>query len=330
MIECVFTLDYEIYGNGEGSLRDLIYEPAKKLKSIFDRAAVKLVVFVEASELDKIEAIKSDLAIYDVRQQLRDLHYQGHEIALHLHPQWYNASFQDGKWNLDYNEYNLCVLSEKRISEIVDRSIIYLRTVLGDPDFVPFSYRAGNWLLQPTRITAKVLAERGLKVDSSVFKGGRQHKHGLDYRLAMRNGYFWRFQDDVNIETYNGELLEIPIYTRMVPFWKMATAKRIGLQQKINSTGTSLKETAYRLLDRTRFWHPLKFDYCRMTLGELTAMMETVISDDKAQPAVYRPVVAIGHTKDLVDFETIENFLEYLKLRGIMVTSFKNVYQKCK
>ena len=31
MIECIFTLDYEIYGNGTGALKDLVYEPAERL-----------------------------------------------------------------------------------------------------------------------------------------------------------------------------------------------------------------------------------------------------------------------------------------------------------
>ena len=35
MIECIFTIDYEIYGNGEGSLKELVYEPAEKLMAIF-------------------------------------------------------------------------------------------------------------------------------------------------------------------------------------------------------------------------------------------------------------------------------------------------------
>ena len=36
MIECIFTIDYEIYGNGQGLLRDQVYEPARKLKEVFD------------------------------------------------------------------------------------------------------------------------------------------------------------------------------------------------------------------------------------------------------------------------------------------------------
>ena len=35
MIECVFTLDYEVYGNGEGSLRELVLDPARQLTELF-------------------------------------------------------------------------------------------------------------------------------------------------------------------------------------------------------------------------------------------------------------------------------------------------------
>jgi peptidoglycan/xylan/chitin deacetylase (PgdA/CDA1 family) len=330
MIECIFTIDYEIYGNGEGSLRELVYEPALKLTSIFDQAGVKFVVFVEAAEFEKIGACESDPAVNNVQHQIRELHERGHEIALHLHPQWYNASYHGGKWNLDYSEYNLCTLPEKRISEIVDRSINYLKKILSDSGFTPFSFRAGNWLFQPTRIAAKVLAERGIKIDSSVFKGGRQHKHRLDYRPAIKNGYFWEFQDDVNVPTSNGAMLEIPIYTCMVPFWKMATAKRIGLQQKANSSRASIREIRYRIFDRARLFHPMKFDFCRMSLVELTTIVEQIIREDKIFPATIKPIVAIGHTKDLVDFETVKYFLSYLKTKGIVVSTFEGVYSRCK
>ena len=37
MIQCIFTIDYEIYGNGTGSLKELVYDPAKKLAAIFQK-----------------------------------------------------------------------------------------------------------------------------------------------------------------------------------------------------------------------------------------------------------------------------------------------------
>jgi hypothetical protein len=325
MIECIFTIDYEIYGNGEGSLRELVLEPASQLKTIFDRAGAKFVVFVEVAELKRIDTLKTDPAIDEVKQQLRDFHQDGFEIALHLHPQWCNARYVTGKWELDYAEYNLCTLPESRIAEIIDESISYLRDILHAPSFVPLSFRAGNWLFQPTNKIARILAQYGIKIDSSVFKGGRQHKHGLDYRRANNNGYYWTFGDDVTIPDPSGFMLEIPIYTRMVPFYQMFTTKRVGLQQKAASRPQALRQRLYRFLDLLRFRHPLKFDFCRMTLDELTKIVEIIIREDRASPELFKPMIAIGHTKDLVDFETVTLFLSYLEKKKIPVSTFVNI-----
>jgi hypothetical protein len=37
MIECIFTLDYEVYDNGAGSLRDLVYGSASQFAELFQR-----------------------------------------------------------------------------------------------------------------------------------------------------------------------------------------------------------------------------------------------------------------------------------------------------
>jgi hypothetical protein len=329
MIECIFTIDYEIYGNGKGSLSELVFEPAEKLKALFNRFGAKFVTFTEVAELEVIESYGTDPAIPHVKRQIRELFGEGFEIGLHLHPQWYNAQNRDGKWQLDNSEYNLCALKGERIAQIIDRSITYLRNVLGVADYTPFSFRAGNWLFQPAETAAKVLAERGIRVDSSVFKGGLQHQYKLDYRPAERNGYFWKFKNDVNVADPCGTLLEFPIHTQMVPFWKMGTGKRLGMQQrgpgKSKQSGTSLD----RLRDFLRFRYPLKFDFCRMTTAEFTGMLDKIIREDLKDPSAYRPLVAIGHTKDLFDFETVEAFLALLSEKRIAVSQFKKVYEKC-
>jgi hypothetical protein len=328
MIEFIFTIDYEIFGNGEGSLRNHIFEPAQKLKSIFDQAGVKLIWFVEAAELEMIEAAKSDPAIDDVKKQIRDLYLDGHEIALHLHPQWYNGRHEDNRWILDNREYNLCVLPEQRIAAIVDRAIKYLRAVLSEPNFTPLSFRAGNWLFQPTRPAADILFSSGIKIDSSVFKGGRQHHTRLDYRKALGNGYFWKFHQDVNHAEDTANMIEIPIYSQMVPPWRMATKKRLALQQKAAADKKTLKDKIYRFLDLSRPFQPLKLDFCRMTIDEMTRMMELIIRDDEKSPHSYKPVAAIGHTKDLVDFETVEVFLSYLDKNRIGIVTLTDAVKK--
>ncbi|MGA2531528.1 MAG: hypothetical protein ABSG19_00685 [Candidatus Aminicenantales bacterium] len=328
MIECIFTVDYEIYGNGEGSLRELVYEPAEKLKAVFRKWNARSVVFVEAAELEIIGSERADPAIDLVERQIREFHGEGFEVGLHLHPQWYNARRQDAQWQLDYGEYNLCRLSPGRIDQIIDRSIAYLQKALGAPGYHPLSFRAGNWLLQPTGATAKSLAGHGIRVDSSIFKGGLQHQHNLDYRGSRKNGYYWAFSEDVNVPDSRGILLEIPTFTKMVPIWKMFTAKRIGLQQKSPSKTQHRQKGLARLRDFARFRHPMKLDFCRLTAAEMIRMLDQEMAKDRRNPAVFRPIVAIGHTKDLVDLETVESSLSYLRDRGVPISTFRDVHDK--
>ena len=253
MIEFIFTLDYELYGNGTGALRDLVYEPGEKLRGIFHKWKAPFVAFVEVAEFEKIEAYGTDAAIDLVKRQLRDFYRDGFEIALHLHPQWCNAQNEKGKWVLDYSEYNLCTLPRPRISQIVEQSLDYLRYVVDEHKFAPLSFRAGNWLFQPTQTAANVLALKGIKIDSSVFKGGLLHNHGLDYRRALRNGYYWSFDSDVNEPAPSGPWIEVPIHAEMVPPWRMPTSKRMGFASGL---GTSAKSTRQKLNRALRLHAP--------------------------------------------------------------------------
>jgi hypothetical protein len=328
MLECVFTLDYELYGDGTGSLQKLVYDPTEILRGVFRKWNAQFVAFVEAAEFEKIEAAGSDPAIDSVKRQIAGLYQDGCEIALHLHPQWYNGHYADGKWRLDYGEYNLCLLPRPRIVQIVDAALAYLRYVLNRSEFIPLSFRAGNWLFQPTHTAASVLAEKGIRLDSSVFKGGMQKKYQLDYRRSLRNGYYWRFGPDVNEPDLNGAWTEVPVYTEMVPVWKMPTKKRLGMGNGIGMAGQSGQDKLNRAVDLLRWRYPLKLDFCRMTVDELTSMVGRVIQEDRKDPSIYRPLVAIGHTKDLVDPQTVDTFLSFLRTNGIPISTFEAIYPK--
>lgn len=328
MIRCIFTFDYEIYGDGTGSLQELVYEPTVHLRQVFEKWDARFVNFVEVAEFEQIEAAHADPAVYLVRQQVKDLHRSGHEIALHLHPQWYNARFEGGRWELDYTEYNLCTLPKSRIAGIVDRSLNYLSQMVDSPQFRPLSFRAGNWLFQPTENVANELSRWGVRIDSSVFKGGLQHNHHLDYRPAMKNGYYWSFSGNVNEPDPAGAWLELPIYTEMVAPWKMSTPKRIGMGHRSRWERSDFLKRARRASDFLRFRYPLKFDFCRMTLHELTSMMSRIIAQDQRDPGSLKPIVAIGHSKDLKDVQAVDAFLSFLQERNLPIVTFESVFNE--
>ena len=72
----------------------------------------------------------------------------------------------------------------------------------------------------------------------------------------------------------------------------------------------------------------MKLDFCRLTATEMIRMFEQEIMKDRRDPALFRPIVAIGHTKDLVDLDTIESFLPYLRSKGIPVSTFRDSHDK--
>ena len=51
MIESIFTIDYEIYGNGEGSLKEHVYEPAEKLMAVFRNGICDLFLLLRPLNL---------------------------------------------------------------------------------------------------------------------------------------------------------------------------------------------------------------------------------------------------------------------------------------
>jgi hypothetical protein len=67
-----------------------------------------------------------------------------------------------------------------------------------------------------------------------------------------------------------------------------------------------------------------------MTLDELVSMTERALREDRDEPQSYRPLVAIGHSKDLVDFETVRNYLSYLHRQNIAVRTLREACRRCK
>ena len=65
-----------------------------------------------------------------------------------------------------------------------------------------------------------------------------------------------------------------------------------------------------------------------MTLNELISMMKRIIQEDRKDPTPYRPLVAIGHTKDLTDPQAVDAFLSFLGESGIAVSTFEDIYPR--
>lgn len=330
MLEFIFTLDYEIYGDGSGRLKECVISPSKCLLEIFKWFGYPFVVFPEVLELEKIEEYRADPDIDQVRLQLQQILNEGNEIGLHLHSWWVNAKYISGRWQLDYNQANLCGMPGYKIREIISRSLVILRRLLNDSQYQPIVFRNGFWIMQPTKEIIKILSEFNLRIDSTLFKGGRIRKYNVDYRPSVRNRYYWRILDDVNKHQDDGLLLEVPIYTELVPFWKMIS-RFVKKESQINKEDVQ-SEQQFKIIrpwarfgDFFRIKYPRKLDYCFMSLDEILISLEKLILLDEKTFWDYKPIVFVGHTKNLRDFKKVEKILAFIKNSNLRIVTFKQI-----
>ena len=242
MKSLILTLDYELYGNGSGDIYTHIIEPTERILTLTEKYKAKITFFVEVVEFWRIEeewkkgntmGYKNN-PIDDIRAQLQDAHKQGHDIQLHIHPQWSDAEYKDGAWivNLDnwrlggykkegrYSLINLLKEGKKTLEE-------WITPV--DKEYKCIALRAGGYNIQPSQEIVKAMKEVGLKIDSSIYPGGKETGtlSNYDYSNIAKDKEFWQAGNELEKEGENG-IYELPIVAFPIKRWKkFASIERI-------------------------------------------------------------------------------------------------------
>jgi hypothetical protein len=91
MLHLVFTLDYEIRGDGSGDPYRLMVEPAGRLLDLLERYGAKVTIMAEVAEILKFKAHAGQTGTdgfhyHRIADQLRDAVRRGHDVQSHLHP----------------------------------------------------------------------------------------------------------------------------------------------------------------------------------------------------------------------------------------------------
>jgi len=222
MLKVIFTLDYEIHGNGDGCPYALMVEPTSRMMKQFESYGAKLTIMADVAEILKFREYKEQFGRDDyhyeaIAEQLRDAILRGHDVQLHLHASYFNARHEQGRWRQDWSEYNFAGLAPNRLKEVVKLGKEFLELSLRpiDPSYRCHVFRAANWAVSPSSNVVQALIENGIEIDSSVFKYGR--RDGLvnfDYSTAWSNLVPWRVdENDICARDMHGRLVEFPIYS---------------------------------------------------------------------------------------------------------------------
>ena len=115
MVLVILTDDYEIFGNGSGDIDNCLIKPTEKLLKLCTRYEVPVTLFVDVAEYWAFLEEENKGTLQEgykpaskIREQLIEAIKSGHDVQLHLHPQWLNYKYdrQNG-WQVDLNLWRL-------------------------------------------------------------------------------------------------------------------------------------------------------------------------------------------------------------------------------
>jgi hypothetical protein len=222
MLKVLFTLDYEIHGNGEGCSHQLMLEPTARMLRLFDEFGAKLTIMADIAEIlkfkDFAERLGRDEYHYNsIVNQLQAAVRTGHDVQLHIHSSYFNASHDGQRWVQDWSEYNFAGLRPERLDEMVRVGKEFLESTLQPvcPSYRCSVFRAANWSVSPSKNVVEALLANGISIDTSVFKYGRRNGMvSFDYSSAHSDMLPWRARRDaIWAEDPRSRLWEVPIYS---------------------------------------------------------------------------------------------------------------------
>lgn len=342
----LYTLDYEIHGNGDGNPMDLMVEPTCRLMNLLERYGQKLTIMADVAEILRFkryaaETGHDDYHVKEIETQLCDAIKRGHDVQLHVHSSYFKAEYKNDAWDQCIEEYNMAALSIERIDEMVGQCVAYLETLLKPvkKDYRVWLFRAANWSMMPTENLYRVLVKHGITHDTSVFKGGVQGGNVCyDYREAYDNLLSYpASMTNINERDEKGALIELPIYTEMRPFWDFVSVIRVfrmirakfhkhkhnkkRLAVSVERLADNASENDNRKLSLKSFFRlsPLKMDFNQVSARGLKRMMRNIIRRVNSEELRVNSVdvVLIGHSKTFVSYneKTLEPFLKWVNYK---------------
>jgi hypothetical protein len=333
MLRIIFTLDYEIHGNGEGCPRTLMVEPTDRMLRLFDQYGAKLTIMADVAEIMRFKEYRDkynrDDYYYDaIVDQLRRAVRTGHDVQLHIHSSYFNARYQDGRWLQDWSEYDFANLPIERMQWMVGicKEFLERQLRLADPNYRCIAFRAANWSTNPSRNVAQALLANNIKIDTSVFKGGRrQGIVNFDYTSAHHRLLPWPANpDDICRFDAGSELWEFPIYSEDRRLGAFITPNRFyrALLGRLHRVSNNPSVPKGALSDRKRktntlSWisqrHAWKADFNQCSGRQLSQAL--LRGRNQVSDASDAPFILIGHAKlfNRWNEHSIRSFLSFVQ-----------------
>jgi len=331
----IITIDYEIFGDGSGDVKSCMIEPTERILAIADKYNVPVTIMAEMCEYNAFKEEQRQNSFPDgykpalwIEDQLKTGVKAGHDVQLHLHPQWMHYEYND-KWIVDFKYWNISSLPYEKICDLLKKGKTELEELLRPvkKDYECFVFRAGSWGIQPEADILKALAATGFRVDTTVAPGCffKSQLSNYDFRGLPRKAY-WYIERSLNEDLDTG-ILELPICARRYHFHDKLYYKMLRKLRKIRpliiKSGGNIASKTRGSFIKKLFPAQIMLDICEMSAVEMIAMLEYACNTFKHLDAI--PIVAIGHPKAFNNAQDYELFIQNALEKGYEFVTFAQV-----
>ncbi len=345
MKKLILTLDYELYGNGSGNVFRHIIEPTEKILAIAERYNAKITIFFEVIEYWKLkeEWKKGNRMGYErnpvaaIEEQLKWAYSKGHDIQLHLHPQWVDAIWTENCWKVNMNKWRLGDyegVGDNSLVNLLKRGKETIEVLIGN-GYQCEVLRAGGYNVQPSQALVKAMREAGLKIDSSIYPGGKETGSLSKYDYTTINADLGFWYCDKTLETVcagKSDVIEMPIVAlpilRLQKYLSMDRIKSL-LQNRQSAKSAfdaktsqgkkcSMGKVQYFFQKEWQTW-----DYCLFSKGMHNKFLKHI--EKQTERDLF---VLVGHPKSFVSSSGLE-FLCKKAQNKYLFDSISNYLNSC-
>jgi hypothetical protein len=345
-IYLAFVDDWELSGNGSGDARALQFRPMRELVKIYN--AHKVRGSFNAEVMQQLTFRKFAGEHPELKQLadewdavVRETYAQGHDIQLHIHPQWQNAEYESGRWRLTA-DWSILNYGAEEAYSMMRAGKEYLENLLRPVDaaYSCVSFRSGSWCIAPSPHMLTLLVRLGIVFDMSIVGGVRYETKNinLDYTNCDEDflPYYPVMTDARLVSDQREPIICIPtnhFYGSRRQVFKHHLGKALEKVKRRVAPATAAEQSGRSVEAYGHEWAQTRHaslwarvyekgivpylkgkhlisDIAQLDYALLQEMLASIRERARASGLEDVPVILENHTKDVRDFSDIERFIK--------------------
>jgi hypothetical protein len=336
-IHLALTHDWELRGDGSGDIEQIQFAPVRKFLEIYAKFGARTTILPDVMQQMAFRRCENTHPNLKPLADSWDEHaraafLQGHDVQLHLHPQWLNAQYENGRWHLN-GDWSILNYDRDAAYAMLAEGKEYLENLLQplDSSYRCLAFRAGALAAAPSAHLFKALANLGIRIDVSIAGGlfVSNHNLQLDYRNCEETflPFYPMMEDARRVSRQREQVVCVPLNhfygsRRTVTRQNVSLAWREARRQRfaapsVNDSPVKKQPTPSRfalayeklILPLVKRKHFVS-DTGRLNYPLMCEMLASIRHRAKASGLARVPVVLTNHPKDIRDLAGIERFVE--------------------